>query len=117
MNQGDYDYRFTSSGITIFKWKDTKPVYFISNFHGVQQTTVKRKQKNDSHVFVTCLSMVKDYNVFMIGVDKHDQMRQLYGHDRKIVKWGHRLFFKFVDMTIVNSFVVYKETSAKHIFF
>ena len=117
MNRGDYDYRSTSSGITIFKWKDTKPVYFISNFHGVQETTIKRKQKDGSHVFVTCPSLVKDYNAFMIGVDKHDQMRQLYGHDRKSVKWWHRLFFGFVDMTIVNSFVVYKETNACNISF
>ena len=44
-------------------------------------------------------------------------MRQLYGHDRKIVKWGRKLFFEFVDMTIVNSFVVYKETNACNISF
>ena len=60
MNQGDYDYRSTSSGITIFKWKDTKPVYFISNFYEVHETTVERKQKDGSHVFVTCPSLVKD---------------------------------------------------------
>ena len=44
-------------------------------------------------------------------------MRQLYGHDRKSVKWWHRLFFGFVGMTIVNSFVVYKETNACNISF
>ena len=70
MNRGDYDYRSTSSGITIFKWEDIKPVYFISNFYGVQETTIKRKQKDGSHVFVTCVSLVKDYNTFTISVDK-----------------------------------------------
>ena len=108
MNRGDYDYRSTSSGIAIFKWMDTKPVYFISNFHGVQETTVKRNQKDSFYVFVTCPSLVKDYNAFIFGVDKHDQMRQLYGHDRKSVKWRHRLFFEFVDVTVVNSFVYIK---------
>ena len=45
----------------------------------------------------------------MGGVDKHDMLRQLYGTDRKNVKWWHRLFFGLLDVAIVNSFIVFSE--------
>lgn len=55
--------------------------------------------------------------MYMISVDKHDQIRQVYDRDRKSVKWWHRLFFWFVDMTIVNYFVIFKETNSTDISF
>lgn len=78
---------------------------------------MRRKQKDGTCVVVSCPSVVKDYNIVMIGVDKHDQISQVYGRDRKSVKWWHRLFFGFVDMTLVNSFVIYKETNSAGISF
>ena len=54
----------------------------------------------------------------MIGADKHDQLRQTYGRDKRSVKWWHRLFFGMVDMTLVNSYVIYmKANSTKLTFF
>ncbi|XP_037783504.1 uncharacterized protein LOC119579664 [Penaeus monodon] len=46
----------------------------------------------------------------MGGVDKHDMLRQLYGTNRKSMKWWHRIFFGLLDMSIVNAYDVYKET-------
>lgn len=117
MKRGDYDYRSTTSGVTVYKWRDAKPVHFISNYHGVEETTVRRKQKDGTRMVVSCPSVVKDYNKYMIGVDKHDQLRQVYGRDRRSVKWWHRLFFGFVDMSLVNSFVIHKETNSSSMTF
>ena len=113
LTRGQYDYRSTPSGITVFKWKDSKAVHFISNYHGIEETSVQRKQKDGSKVTVPCPQVVKDYNSFMGGVDKHDMLRQLYGTDRKNVKWWHRLFFGLMDITIVNAFIVYKEQNVE----
>lgn len=109
LKRGDFDYRSTPNGITVYKWKDNKAVHLASNYNGLQATTVKRTEKDGRKTIVPCPKVVKDYNENMGGVDKHDMLRQLYGMDRKSKKWWHRLFFGLFDMAIVNAYVVYKE--------
>jgi hypothetical protein len=86
---------------------DNKPVHLISNFHGSETTSVKRKAKDGSAVTVPCPSAVFDYNKYMGGVDHADRLRALYNIDRKSQKWWHRLFFGLIDIMFVNSYVVY----------
>ena len=88
---------------------DSKAVHLISNFHGIENSTVSRKQKNGQKIIVQCPLAIKDYNEHMGGVDRHDQLRQLYGINRKNIKWWHRIFFGLLDMTIVNSFILYRD--------
>ena len=47
----------------------------------------------------------------MGGVDKHDMLRQIYGINRKSVKWWHRLFFCLLVMAVVNAFIIYREST------
>ena len=107
MKRGDFDYRSTPQGITVYKWKDSKSVNFISNYHGVIMPTVQRKEKDGSKVIVSCPDVVSDYNEHMGGVDKHDMLRNLYGTDRKYKKWWHRIFFGIIDMAIINTYLLY----------
>ena len=109
LKRGEFDYRSTPAGITVFKWMDSKAVHIISNYHDVSNSTVQRRDKRGVKVTVTCPSVVGDYNEHMGGVDKHDMMRQLYGIDRKSYKWWHRLFFGLLDMAIINAHIVYNE--------
>eukprot|EP00102_Acyrthosiphon_pisum_P027552 XP_016664762.1 PREDICTED: piggyBac transposable element-derived protein 3-like [Acyrthosiphon pisum] len=67
IKRGDFDHRFSTSGIVIFKWKDNKVVYLASNYHGNETTTVQRTSKDGSKSNVTCPTLVKDYNAFMGG--------------------------------------------------
>ncbi|XP_069995878.1 piggyBac transposable element-derived protein 2-like [Penaeus vannamei] len=113
LKRGDFDFRSTPSGITAYKWTDSKAVHLISNYHGIEISTVRRKEKDGTKVVVTCPQVVKDYNDYMGGVDKHDMLRQLYGVNRKGKKWWHRIFFGLFDMAIVNPYVIYKETNAE----
>lgn len=69
LKRGEYDYRFSNLDIGFWKWKDNEVVHFISNFHGNEEATVSRKEKNGTRSTVTCPSVVKDYNLFMGGVD------------------------------------------------
>lgn len=107
MKRGMSDSKFLVDGISFFKWMDNKPVHLISNFHGSEITSVKRKAKDGSAVTVPCPSVVSDYNKYMGGVDHADRLRALYNIDRKSPKWWHRLFFGLIDIMFVNSYVVY----------
>ena len=52
--------------------------------------------------------VVADYNNFMLGVDKVDQMGTYYSFIHKSVKWWRKVFFWLLEATTINSFIVYK---------
>lgn len=108
--RGDFDHRFSTSGIGIFKWRDNKAVLFGSNYHGNHEiTSVQRTMKDGSKLTTKCPPVVKDYNDFMGGVDLADRYRSLYNIDRKSSKWWMRIFWGLLDITFVNAYVIYGE--------
>lgn len=107
--RGDFDYRVSKDDIVVYKWQDNKPVHFISNFHGTEETEIKRKNKDGSIMMIPSPHAVKDYNKYMGGVDKADMYCALYGTSRKSKKWWHRIFFGLVDRSVCNAYVVYKK--------
>jgi len=52
--------------------------------------------------------MAKDYNHSMGYVDKADMLKSCYQISQKSKKWWHRIFWHFVDVTLVNAFIIYK---------
>ena len=84
LKRGDFDYRCSTTGVSVYKWRDNCQVHFISNYHKIDATTVKRKKRDGSKCTFACPSVVKDYNANMVGVDTHDMLRQLYGEIGKV---------------------------------
>lgn len=82
----------------------------MSNFHYPRDTSdVTRREKNGTISTVPCPTALCDYNKNMNFVDKFDQHLSSYKIDRKSHKWYHRIFFYFLDASVVNTFVVYKQ--------
>lgn len=98
LTRGQFDFRTTAQGLLYVKWKDSKTVHFLSNFHGTEQTVLSRTQKDGSKLEVTAPMVVADYNKDMGGVDKADMLRSIYDLDRKSRKWWHRLFFAMLKL-------------------
>jgi hypothetical protein len=116
MERGDSDWRVSTCGLTLLKWKDRKAVFFLSNFHDLSIVeTISRKNKDGSQTEIACSLLVKDYNRNMGFVDKMDMLKSLYEIDRKSKKWWHRILFHFIDMALVNSFIIYKDRSSEKI--
>ncbi|KAJ8971485.1 hypothetical protein NQ314_000676 [Rhamnusium bicolor] len=102
-------YRVSTDGLIALKWMDRKAILFISNFHDpTKLETVSRRQKDGSREEITCLSLINDYNRHMGYVDKFDMLKSLYEIDRKSRKWWHRIFWFFLDATVVNSYIIFK---------
>ena len=107
MKMGDSEYRTSYEGIRWLKWVDKKPVQFLSNFHDPSALfEVERRQKDGSLKTIACPQMAKDYNGYMRCIDKSDQMKSLYEITRKSKKWLHRIPWHFIDVTLVNSFII-----------
>ena len=53
--------------------------------------------------------MVADYNKFMLGVDKLDQLMAYYSFLHKSVKWWRKVFFWLLEVVVINSYIIFKE--------
>lgn len=109
MNRGDIDWLVSNENIMCLKWKDKRCVTVLSNQSKPNTIfQVERKQKDGSTVAIACPKAIVDYNRNMGFVDHFDHLKSLYEIDRKSMKWWHRIFFHLLDMTVVNSFLLYK---------
>jgi hypothetical protein len=53
--------------------------------------------------------VIEDYNNAHMGfMDKSDRMVNSYGSARRTWKWTKKLFFHFLDMTILNAYLSHK---------
>lgn len=52
---------------------------------------------------------IVDYNNFMCGIDRSDQMISYYSCPRKTARWYKKVLFHLLDITIWNSYFVYKK--------
>ena len=52
--------------------------------------------------------MVEQYNTYMGGVEKSDQLLSYYGYCHRTVKWWRRAFFHLVDNAIMNAYILYR---------
>ena len=57
--------------------------------------------------------VVADYNQYMLGVDKLDQLTSYYSFLHRSVKWWRKVFFWLLEVSVVNSYVIYKEGCEK----
>ena len=60
-------------------WQDTRPVTFMSLCHNPAHTTlVSRRRVDGSIMNVECPVYIRDYNMYMGGVNREDQLRKYY---------------------------------------
>lgn len=112
LKRGESEWRVSKDGIVYLKWKDRKGVHFLSNYSDPAEiSTAKRKQKDGTLEEITCPYHVVNYNRHMGYVDKMDMLKSAYEIDRKSKKWWHRILWHFIDVTIVNSYIIFKNRS------
>lgn len=108
LKRGEFMFGVKQS-IAAVKWMDNNPVCFFSNYCSPKNTsTVFRKTHDGSKLGVSCPQVVSQYNEIMGGVDRFDQLRECYEVGRRSTKWWHRLFYYFLDMAIINAFILMK---------
>ncbi|XP_028448168.1 piggyBac transposable element-derived protein 2-like isoform X1 [Perca flavescens] len=96
--------------IRAVKWFDNRGVIVASTFASAQPVSnIERWDKNlKQKVTVECPNIISLYNKFMGGVDALDALIAYYRIHIRSKKYYHRLFFHFVDMVIVNSWLLYR---------
>ena len=92
-------------------WVDKRSIYFLSTIHVAEPPlgstcTVKRRTTTGAQEDKPCPPCLPDYQCFMRGVDRNDQMQQYYNLGRRSIKWWKRFFYFLVESTILNSFIM-----------
>lgn len=65
----------SNPGLAAVGWVDNRSVYFLSSQVTAASTTVQRREKNGAVSTVPCPGLVDEYQRYMGGVDRHDQLR------------------------------------------
>lgn len=113
-NRGDYKI-MQKNELCATTWKDKKNLFFFLsiNCDPQEKIHVQRKQKDGTVKDAPCPVICQQYNKFMFGVDRADQMRMQYSTSRKSRKWWKYMLWFLVDLSVGNAFICMKE-SANH---
>lgn len=117
MERGDVDFQYAENVFAV-KWFDNRGVTLVGTCQlGCNRVSsvLRRVKGQAAKIAVTCPEVIKDYNSGMGGVDLLDQRTAAYKLDRKSSggRYYLRLFFDLMDMSVVNSHVVYKGLNPK----
>ena len=107
-----------NSPVLALQWIDSKPVSVLSTIHaGNDKVTCERRTKRNGKFEKVSLPQpraIQDYNQFMNGVDRSDQMLSCHNTSLKYYRWWKALFFHVVDIAVVNGFLLFQKHRQQH---
>ena len=112
IERGWYDYR-SSPPLLACVWKDKKLVNFLSTMHkatgpaSVLRTVVSEGQVTREEV--SCPPLLPDYQAYMRGVDRGDQLIGYYNIGRRSKKWWKRVFGYLVEVAALNGYIIQRD--------
>ena len=92
-----------------YKFADRRDVHFMSTIHSASIEVVHKRPKGGRDCEpIPCPSVIGEYNKYMNAVDLADQHLSYHSLTvRKTIKWWKKLFWRLIDIVILNSSIVF----------
>ena len=104
-------YNYLSNGLLLAAaWYDRRYVYFLSTLHVGASCgdTVKRRNPDGTSTNVLCPPLLPDYQQYMRGVDRGDQLVGYYNIGRRSKKWWKKVFSYMIECALLNAYLLEK---------
>lgn len=98
----------------LLAWRDKRIVTMLGTCATSSSKTVTKRTRNEGRTNIVKPDVVINYNKYMGGVDKADQYTGTYCFMRKSHKWWRKLFFWGLEVSVINSYLLYREHQKKH---
>ncbi|XP_066596608.1 piggyBac transposable element-derived protein 4-like [Prorops nasuta] len=92
----------------LLAWRDNRIVTLLSNWHNAGMITTNRFIRGGANEIIEKPSVAVGYTKSMGGVDRADQYASCYCFLRMSLKWWRKLFFWGMEISIINSYILYK---------
>lgn len=111
--KGQQEYR-TTGELLALKWMDKREVHMLTTAH---KPVMVETGKNDRETGqkIKKPHCIVQYNKNMGAVDQVDMQTSFSECLRKTIKWYKKLFFHLFDITVQNSYAVYKIKTHKNL--
>lgn len=103
-----------TKGMMTCKWKDKRDVHILSTVHNTKMSVTNKTDRVGNKIKKP--DCILDYNVNMGLIDKSDMQMSFNNTARRSIKWYKKFFFHLLDLSVLNSGIVYnslKETKLK----
>ena len=100
---------YQGGNILGLKWKDKRYVSVLSTIHDSSMVSKQRctRQVAGGVKLVQKPAVIEDYNMYMGGVDKSDQLVTYYGFRRCSKKRWKHAFFHLIELAMMNAYILY----------
>jgi hypothetical protein len=95
--------------LTAIVWKDKRNLNRLTNKH----RPPGEGNFSDEHGNALKPAILQDYNRHMGYVDKGDHMMNSYSISRRTWKWTKKSFFHFLDLSVLNSYILLTSCGSK----
>ena len=96
----------------VIQWMDKRPVTVLTTMHDTSLVEKTRRTRHSAtgREVVSKPVAVAEYNTFMGGVDKSDQLLSYYTFHHRTQKWWKRAAFHLLNLACVNAYIIYSES-------
>lgn len=112
--KGEFEEKRTVIGsveIRAVKWVNSKRLIVASTFASAQPVDIEKTwvRKLGKHITIKCPKIMSQYTTFKKGVDALESLMSTCPiQQRRTTKVYHKVFYYFLDMVIVNSWLLYQ---------
>ncbi|CAK9818704.1 PiggyBac transposable element-derived protein 4 [Anthophora quadrimaculata] len=112
LKRGEHIWR-RQGNVYVSKWKDKRDVLCITTENHPKIINVQNKHG----VWTKKPIEVANYNANMSGIDRCDQMISYYSSPKKSIRWYKKVIFRLLDISVWNSYYIYKKINDSNIGF